>query len=541
MPAELIVGAVDTHGDGPTRPFACLGKQRKKAPLLGRAWCTVAMVRVMAMACAPSVATPGREARVAGSAERPSTASKRLLAAAPANPLAFYERVARAVAQGPYRGGVDLEWLLNSALTVVDKQGTVSGQLAENAPTQANGLWKLFPDGTMETTWVIRQGAQWHDGTPFTSDDLVFTTNVVRDREVGVFRDAAFDLIESVEAPDPRTITLKWKSPTISAETMFGHVLAKPMPRHLVEKTFLEDKSKLLQSPYWLTEFVGTGPFRLGDFVQGSHIIMQANPQYVLGRPKIDEIEVRIITDPSTTMSNFLAGTVEISLGYGVSLESALELRDRWRGGTVQMAPDAWVIGFVQHINPNPAVISDVRFKRALMHGLDRQEMVETLQAGLARVADQFLNPNEPDYAAIESRIVRYEYDPRRTAQLIEELGYSRGADGMYRDAVDQRLNLEMRTSEGLDVQLKTTFAAASFWQRIGINTEPMVNPVERSEDREWTATFPGYRIQRSPNTFEELKRYRMVQVPNAENRFVGQNAPGYINQELNDQMRSIS
>jgi peptide/nickel transport system substrate-binding protein len=457
------------------------------------------------------------------------------MVAAPSQPLAFYERVARAVAQGPYRGGVDLEWLLNSALTVVDDKGVLRGQLAEDAPTADNGLWKLFPDGTMETTWRIREGAQWHDGTPFTTDDLVFTATLVRDREIGVFRDPAYDLIDSIETPDARTITVRWKSPTISADVLFGHVLGTPIPKHLMEKVYNEDKSKVLQAPYWLTEFVGTGPFRLAEMTQGSHLLFQANPNYVLGRPKIDEIEIRIITDPATTMSNVLAGTVELTTGYGVSLESALELRDRWKDGTVQMAPDAWIIAFVQHMNPDPPVVSDIRFKRALMHGVNRQEMVETLQAGMAQVADQFLNPAEPDYKAIEPSIVRYEFDPRKSAQLIEELGYRKGADGIYRDASDQRLHLEMRTSEGLDIQVKTNFAAANAWQKIGIATEPLISSVEQGRDREWSATYTGLRIQRSPNTFEELKRYRIVQIPTPENQFVGQNAPRYASPELTD------
>src|SRR5688572_12532708 len=123
---------------------------------------SICLLLTLFAACGPAAAPSGRGAEGARSTEGSAPSGpKRLLAAAPSQPLAFYERVARAVAQGPYRGGVDLEWLVNSALTVVDDKGVLRGQLAEDAPTVENGLWKLFPDGSMETTWRIREGAQW--------------------------------------------------------------------------------------------------------------------------------------------------------------------------------------------------------------------------------------------------------------------------------------------------------------------------------------------------------------------------------------------
>src|SRR5436309_15298404 len=83
-------------------------------------------------------------------------------------------------------------------------------------------------------------------------------------------------------------------------------------------------------------------------------------------------------------------------------------------------------------INPSPAVMTDVRFRRAAMHAMDRQAMADELMKGQSAVAHAFLNPQEPEYAAAESGIVRYDYDPRAAARLIEELGYSMGPDGIY-------------------------------------------------------------------------------------------------------------
>jgi peptide/nickel transport system substrate-binding protein len=474
---------------------------------------------------APGVAPAAGEPAARG-------APRVLVAGMQTDPRAFNTKVARGTASGPIRGGPELEWLLNSGLTMVDEKGVMRGQLAETPPTVENGGWRLFPDGRMETTWRIRDGAQWHDGTPFTSDDLIFTAKVVQDPEVAAFRELAYDLIETVEAPDPRTITVRWKGPTIEADRMFSQRLAVPMPRHLLEPTYLEDKGKVLYMPYWLGEFVGTGPYRLRTWTQGSGVILDANPAYVLGKPKIDVLDVRFITDPNTLVSNLFAGSVDLTLGYGLSLEPALQLRNQWPDGKVEMAPNGWIPAHPQFLNPRPAIIADLRFRQALMRALDRQEMTETLQAGLVQVAHAFLDPADPDYPAVADRLMRYEYDPARAIRGLQELGYVRGEDGGWTDSTGERLTLEIQTVEGLDIQVKATLAVADAWQRIGIPVQQIVRSASGNPDREANATFPGFRLIRQPNAIDDMKQYFATQAPTAENRFVGQNFSRYTNPE---------
>src|SRR5256885_464581 len=78
-------------------------------------------------------------------------------------------------------GVTEVEALVHAGLSQTDQTGALQGELAEDVPSTANGLWKVFPDGRMETTWRIREGAVWQDGTPFTSEDLLFTAAVGRD------------------------------------------------------------------------------------------------------------------------------------------------------------------------------------------------------------------------------------------------------------------------------------------------------------------------------------------------------------------------
>ena len=130
---------------------------------------------------------------------------------------------------------------------------------------------------------------------------------------------------------------------------------ALPLPKHLLEQAAGEDKANFLSLPYWTSDFVGTGPFRLREWVQNSHLVLEAFDGYVLGRPQIDEIEVRYFLDPNVVIANVLAGTVDLTLGRGFSLEQALQAREQWRQGNIDISYMSWIALFPQFVNPNPA------------------------------------------------------------------------------------------------------------------------------------------------------------------------------------------
>src|SRR5581483_6465431 len=222
-----------------------------------------------------------------------------------------------------------------------------------------NGQWKVQADGTMVTTWKIRGNALWHDGVPFTSDDLLFTAQVQRDKAIDTRPNAGYDAVDAIEAPDQRTVTVRWTHPYIYADALFN---TAPIPKYLLESHYLQDKAAFSSLSYWTDDFVGTGPFKVRQFVGGSHVILQANDRFVLGRPKIDELEVRFIADSNTLAANLLAGDVEFTLGRNLSLDQAVQLRDQWRDGHVDVGLSGWIVVFPQFINSNPAIITDVRF-----------------------------------------------------------------------------------------------------------------------------------------------------------------------------------
>jgi peptide/nickel transport system substrate-binding protein len=384
----------------------------------------------------------------------------------------------------------------------------------------------------METIWKIRQDARWHDGTPLTADDFVFTTTVDQDRDLPIPRNTAYNWVELVEATDPKTVRVVWSRPYIDADQFFTARVVPPLPKHLLEDAYLNDKAQFTNLGYWNQGYVGTGPFTLREHVAGSSIVLQAFPAYPLGRARIDEIEIRVFLDLNTLVTNLISGSIDLTLGRGFTVEQAIQARDQWRDGRLEANPRAWIVINPQFIGPNPAIVTDLQFRRALMHGTDRQELVDSLQSGLTPVAHLYINPAFPEFKEVESAVVRYEYDPRRTVQLIEGQGYTRGPDGIFRDAAGERLAVELR-SNGERITEKTIIPVADAWTRLGVATEPNLVPPQRISDREYMATFPGFRMMRQPNDTIQVTRLHSSATPLPQSRFAGSNYARYVNPEF--------
>lgn len=117
----------------------------------------------------------------AGSQE--PAAKKRVVAAVLVEPQGWLQHLTQ---RSSTKGLPETQQLMNAALTYVDDQDALQPHLAEAVPTVENGLWKVLPDGRMETSWRLKPGLLWQDGAPFTAEDLLFSAQVNRDRQLEI-------------------------------------------------------------------------------------------------------------------------------------------------------------------------------------------------------------------------------------------------------------------------------------------------------------------------------------------------------------------
>lgn len=412
-------------------------------------------------------------------------------------------------------GGEAVTGAVAAGFSVRGDQGSLVPVLVGNVPTVENGLWKLLPDGRMETTWHIRPTTVWHDGTPFTSADVLFTAEIAADRGMVGLNQSVYQIIENIEAPDQHTVKVTWKRPFIEADELFfidpeGNKTF-PLPKHLLEAAYLKDKGtpdltpNIFALPYWTSEFIGTGAFKVKDWAQGIHLVLAANDQFVLGRPKIDELVILYSSDVRSAVTKLASGVADMTLGRGVSFQQGVDVTSYWTGGRLEnVSMKSRFTLYPQFINPDPPILLNLEFRRALMHAMDRQTMADTLQLGMVPVAHAYLGPDHFMYKAIEPQIVKYEYDPRKTMRMIEGLGYTYRPESGFRDASGTQLHMELRATPG-DLYDKILLAIANDWEQIGIDTEAIMIPSQRQADYEYRENRPGFEMTRRGTSLGQL------------------------------------
>ncbi len=473
----------------------------------------VAALTAVVTACAVGPARPDNAG--VGSGQQQTAVKKRFTAAILKPDLASLRT---SVESGSNR----LVELIHAGFARTDPKGELLPQLAEQVPSTDNGGWLVAADGTMTTTWRIRADARWHDGTPVTAGDFTFGALVEQDKDLD---------IDAIETRDAATVVIRWKKPYIFADSMSSNA-ERLVPRHLLEQAYTENRAGFLENPYWTTAFVGAGPYRVQQFVNGSHVLLAAFDDYLLGRPKVDEIEVKLVPDSTTLAANILAGAVDLTLGLSLAPDEAVNLRDQWRDGSIYVSPYySSTVGIAaQFIDPNPAVVRNLQFRRAMAHAADRQALVDSVMAGLSQVAHPFIAvPME----GIEDRVVKYDFDPRQAAQLVEGLGYRKGSSGSYEDLAGQRLSFPFWAIQEEQERAKAMLSIAEDWKRLGIDAQPYLVPAQQN-DPEFLATYPAFFVRGIGGGETAVENWlHGSAAARPENRFRGNNRSRYINAEF--------
>jgi peptide/nickel transport system substrate-binding protein len=439
-------------------------------------------------------------------------------------------------ARGAVPGAQEFEELVSVGMTGGQGQGEgFLPRLAETVPSTENGLWVVNPDGSMRVTWKIRSDAVFHDGTPVTAQDFLFKTQLEQDDRIPFVDPVIYRTISSIEAPDPKTVVVNWNRPYLQGDKG----LTFPLPRHILEAPYQTGEIERFNSlPYWTNEWIGTGPYRMRQWNVGSGAILDAFDGYFLGRPKIDTIEIKFIVDTNTIAANLLAGEVDVTLGGRLAVDWAQGLKER-SGGSVTYGTNAAnpLVMYVNFMNPVPAALADVQFRRALVHAIDRQSMVDGLVGGTTSVAHRVItNPSRAaEFQAASASIVQYEYDPRKAVQMIEALGFRKAGDGVYRDPAGQAAPLEIRTITQGDIQQERSMNIVSGnWREIGLAAEESPTPAARRSDFEYRFNFPAFDLRRQPLTFDQLyDKFHSSQFTTAANNYRGGNYGKYANAEL--------
>jgi peptide/nickel transport system substrate-binding protein len=227
----------------------------------------------------------------------------------------------------------------------------------------------------------------------------------------------------------------------------------------------------------------------------GTQLVYRAFNEYFMGKPTIEEIVIKIIPDSNTLVSNVLSGAVDATLGVSLAQNSANTIRQQWaQTGGGEIKSFARGFRYIQfQLDPartHQPALQDVRVRRAIVAGIDREALAEAITEGAGKMAEVILPVTDPLYPRAERVFAKYPFDPTRAAALLQEAGWTRGGDGLVNPAA-QRFNLDMRDTSGRDSELEAGIIAANL-SALGMQMSETIIPQSRVADVEYRVTFPG-------------------------------------------------
>jgi peptide/nickel transport system substrate-binding protein len=433
--------------------------------------------------------------------------------------------------------------------TVYDADWTLVCLLCTELPTIENGRAvpvDLPGDGApggrkgVELTYTIRPDATWGDGVPVTTEDVLFTYEVGRNRQSAVGNAELYRRITRIDAKDDRTFTMHIDKLTFDYAAINDFVL---LPAHIERPAFADPAQYRVQTRYATDPTnpgLYNGPYRIAEVAIGSHVVLEPNPYWKAPPAPFQRVTVRAIENTAALEANLRSGTIDMIAGeLGLALDEALAFEkrqsDKPGGGAFQIIYKPGLVFEHIDLNLDLSALSDRRVRQALLLGLDREALSRSLFGGRQPVADSFVNPLDRGFSA---GTPKYRHDPKRAAALLDEAGWTLPphgrSGGMRANAAGQTLSLELMTTAGNRTRELVQQVLQSQWRKLGVDVRLKNEPARVL----FGQTLPRRRFEMAMYAWisapESVPRSTLHsdEIPGEANGFAGQNTPGFRNEE---------
>ncbi len=369
----------------------------------------------------------------------------------------------------------------------VNAKGEYYPVLAKEVPTEENGGVVIEGDGErLIVTYNLLEDVKWSTGDPFTCDDVLFTWEAVMHPESGAVSTSNYANITSVECPDEYTAVVTFEpfyGPYLQA---FGAIL----PRHATG-----DPADMQKWPYnWHP--IGTGPFKMTEWVPGDHITMVKNENYrdYPEKPYIDKFIIRITPSREAGMAMIQTGEIDFLWDLIEAVVPDLEGKP---GVAVHVTPGIGTERLVLNLTERPGgpnnvdwtiedeallpdprdvphpLLGDVRVRQAIQYAINKQELIDILLYGAATVGTMELNIGQ---FGAGCDIPPSEYNPEMAKQLLEEAGFTdedgdgiRECNGCLYAEEGAPLRLKLQTTTGNKLREQAEQLLLEYWAEVGI------------------------------------------------------------------------
>ncbi len=401
----------------------------------------------------------------------------------------------------------DADRLLFSGLIRFDDRGLPQGDLAES--------WAVSQDGKVYN-FSLRPKAVWHDNQPVTSDDIIFTVDLMRNDKSIIPQDIK-DLWNKVQINRLDDKNLQFVLPEPFAPFL-DYLAFGVLPKHLLDG---KSPDELVNDPFNLNP-VGSGPYRFDDLIVESGeikgIVLAASSTYYGSQPFIEQFVFRYYPDSKTALEAYQKGEVMGISNVTVDvLPQALDEKNL--NVHTGRLPQLTLI-FLNLNNPDVPFFKDASVRRAMLLGINRQWMVDHLLQGQAIQAD---GPIFPGTWAYYDGIGHVGYDPNQAVNMLKDAGYTIPAEGgsVRADKDGKKLQLELLTPDDQEHRAFSQMIEKN-WEQLGISVTVTAMPYDelvnsRLANRTYQAALVDINMSGSPDP-DPYPFWHQTQVTNGQN-----------------------
>ena len=422
--------------------------------------------------------------------------------------------------------------------------------LAAEIPSKANG--GLAADGK-SVTWKLKRDVQWHDGKPFTADDVVFNWEYAADPATSAVTTGSYKEIK-VEKVDSHTVRVVFPKATPFWADAFVGTQGMLIPKHL----FADFKGGNSRDAPTNLKPVGTGPYIFEEFRPGDLVKGKINPSYHMpNRPHFDSIEMKGGGD-AVSAARAVIQTGEYDYAWNMQVEDEILKRLEQGGkGKASITPggniehiqvnttDPWteVDGERSSVKSKHAVLSDPAVRKALALLVDRKSCEDHIYGRTGAATANFLNNPEQ----FRSKAMTFEFNVDKASQLLEDAGWKKGSDGV-RAKGDKKLKFVFQTSinaprqkvqqiikqaaqkAGVDIELKSITASVYF-------SSDVANPDTYTKFYTDLQMYTTTMTQPDPERF--MNQFCSWEVATKDNKWQGRNISRWRNEEYDKTFRA--
>ena len=285
--------------------------------------------------------------------------------------------------------------IFDTLVTVDPETNEVVPQIAES--------WEQTDDQTY--VFKIREGIKFHDGSDLTAEDVKFSLDRARNSAAVSY---IVNFIEEVTVDDDHTVTVKTTAPYAPTLRNLAIPFAAIVPKAVVEA----DENAFIQNP------VGSGPYKFVEWNHGDHVTLKAFDDYYAGKPETENLIMKVI--PETSQRTIALETGEVDLAYDLAVNDIPKVNSNDKL-TVYEIPSltCWYVS----MNMNKKPFDNPKVREAMSMAIDRQTIIDTINAGSGQTADAIIAPAVFGYYSTGVK----EYNPTKAKELLAEAGYPNG------------------------------------------------------------------------------------------------------------------